>query len=77
MATLDSITLHSPAKINLCLSVLGKRPDGYHDVEMLMQMVDLHDEVTVSLSNHGISVDCDNRQVPSGRGILRGRLPRQ
>jgi 4-diphosphocytidyl-2-C-methyl-D-erythritol kinase len=37
----------APAKINLCLSVLGRRPDGYHDVEMLMQMVGIYDEVQV------------------------------
>jgi 4-diphosphocytidyl-2-C-methyl-D-erythritol kinase len=64
---LKTITLRSPAKINLCLSVLGRRPDGYHDVEMLMQMVGLFDEVTVSLGGPGISVSCDSHAVPSGR----------
>jgi 4-diphosphocytidyl-2-C-methyl-D-erythritol kinase len=53
---MNSIAVRSPAKINLCLSVLGKRPDGYHDVEMLMQMVDLCDEITVSLAHAGITV---------------------
>jgi len=67
MATINTITLQSPAKINLCLSVLGRRPDGYHDVEMLMQMVGLFDEVTVSLGGRGIRVTCDSRAVPSGR----------
>jgi 4-diphosphocytidyl-2-C-methyl-D-erythritol kinase len=66
MATINTITLRSPAKINLCLSVLGRRPDGYHDVEMLMQMVGLFDEVTVSLGGPGISVSCDSPAVPSG-----------
>jgi len=64
---MNKITLRSPAKINLCLSVLSKRPDGYHDVEMLMQMVGLFDEVTVSLGGPGISVICDSHAVPSGR----------
>ncbi len=64
------ITLLSPAKINLCLSVLGRRPDGYHDVEMLMQMVGLFDEVTVTLGGPGISVTCDNHAVPSGEGNI-------
>jgi 4-diphosphocytidyl-2-C-methyl-D-erythritol kinase len=63
---MDTITVHSPAKINLCLSVLGKRADGYHEVEMLMQMVGLADEVTVSLDGPGISVRCDSAAVPSG-----------
>ncbi len=66
MAAINTITLRSPAKINLCLSVLGRRPDGYHDVEMLMQMVGLFDEVIVSLGGQGISVSCDSHAVPSG-----------
>jgi 4-diphosphocytidyl-2-C-methyl-D-erythritol kinase len=70
MDTMNTMTLHSPAKINLCLSVLGRRPDGYHDVEMLMQMVGLFDEVTVSLGGRGISVRCDSRAVPSGEGNI-------
>lgn len=70
MATLTTITLRSPAKINLCLSVLGRRPDGYHEVEMLMQMVGLFDEVKVSLSGPGISVQCDNGDVPSGEANI-------
>jgi len=63
---METITLVSPAKINLCLSVLGKRADGYHDVEMLMQTVGLYDEVTVTLGGEGVRVSCDNNAVPSG-----------
>lgn len=70
MDRMSKITLRSPAKINLCLSVLGRRLDGYHDVEMLMQMVGLFDEVTVSLSGPGISVSCDSLAVPSGEGNI-------
>ena len=70
MDTMSTITLRSPAKINLCLSVLGRRPDGYHDVEMLMQMVGLFDQVTVSLGGTGINVQCDSRAVPSGEGNI-------
>ncbi len=63
---MKKITLLSPAKINLCLSVLGKRSDGYHEVEMLMQMVGLYDEVTVALAEEGIRVSCDSAAVPLG-----------
>jgi 4-diphosphocytidyl-2-C-methyl-D-erythritol kinase len=63
---MNSITLRSPAKINLCLSVLGKRTDGYHEVEMLMQMVGLYDEITVTQSGAGITVQCEENLVPSG-----------
>jgi 4-diphosphocytidyl-2-C-methyl-D-erythritol kinase len=63
---MNEIKVLAPAKINLCLSVLGRRPDGYHDVEMLMQMVGLYDEVTVALGKRGVSVACDQSEVPSG-----------
>ena len=39
------------AKINLILNVLGSRPDGYHEVEMLMQAIDLCDIVTVKVAD--------------------------
>jgi len=61
-----SITLKAPAKINLCLSVLGRRPDGYHDVEMLMQMVGLYDEVTVAAQGSGVRISCDSDAIPPG-----------
>jgi 4-diphosphocytidyl-2-C-methyl-D-erythritol kinase len=67
---MNEITVLAPAKINLCLSVLGRRPDGYHDVEMLMQMVGLYDEVRVSLGGAGISVACNAGSVPSGEGNI-------
>ena len=43
----------APAKINLALDVLGKRPDGYHELRMLMQSVSLYDELTLSLLPEG------------------------
>ena len=45
---MKKIQLHAYAKINLTLDVTGKRPNGYHDVEMIMQQISLCDEVTVS-----------------------------
>ena len=41
------------AKLNLSLDVTGKRPDGYHDLVMVMASVELADEVTVSLRDDG------------------------
>jgi 4-diphosphocytidyl-2-C-methyl-D-erythritol kinase len=66
----NEITVNAPAKINLCLSVLGRRSDGYHEVEMLMQMVSLYDEVRVRLADRGISLTCDDPAVPSGDGNI-------
>lgn len=46
------ITLLAPAKINVCLGVTGKRADGYHDVESVMQTIALCDKVTVTLAEN-------------------------
>ncbi|HUI67062.1 MAG TPA: 4-(cytidine 5'-diphospho)-2-C-methyl-D-erythritol kinase [Nitrospirota bacterium] len=67
---MNEITIRTPAKINLCLSVLGKRQDGYHEVEMLLQMVGLYDEVKVAQGDWGITVRCDNSAVPSDEGNI-------
>ena len=73
---MNELILRTPAKINLCLNVLGKRPDGYHEVEMLMQAVDLCDEVTVRLAGSGITVLCDSAAVPGGEGNIAWRAAR-
>lgn len=45
---MSEITIKAYAKINLSIDVLGKRPDGYHEVLLVMQQVDLFDTVKVS-----------------------------
>jgi 4-diphosphocytidyl-2-C-methyl-D-erythritol kinase len=57
------------AKINLILRVLGKRSDGYHDIDSLMCTVDLADTVTVRWAESGVEVDCSARDL-SGRANL-------
>jgi len=74
---MSEMTIKTPAKINLCLNVLGKRPDGYHEVEMLMQAVGLYDEVTVGLTGNGITVTCDSTAVPGGEGNIAWRAARE
>ena len=56
-----SITVFAPAKINLILRILDRRPDGYHNLWSLMQTVQLEDELALSLSdNHStITLRCD------------------
>ena len=44
---MKSMTLPAYAKLNLTLDILRKRPDGYHDLRMVMQSIALHDTVTV------------------------------
>jgi 4-diphosphocytidyl-2-C-methyl-D-erythritol kinase len=47
-APVDSFVIDAPAKVNLFLNVLGKRPDGYHEVDTVMQTVGLVDTLEVS-----------------------------
>lgn len=59
------IKVLAPAKINLTLDVTGKRPDGYHNIESVMQAVDLYDEVTLTDNNSGeITISCNYEGVP-------------
>lgn len=53
------------AKINLGLDVLRRRENGYHDVKMIMQTVNLYDEITIEKSNEeGIVVSVDHAELP-------------
>ncbi len=47
----------APAKVNLLLRVLGKRPDGYHEIDTIFQAIDLADEVAVRLGGSGVRLD--------------------
>jgi 4-diphosphocytidyl-2-C-methyl-D-erythritol kinase len=47
MSKVNEITLSAPAKINICLGVTGRRADGYHDIDSVMQTVSVYDKVTV------------------------------
>ena len=57
-------TLTAPAKINLALDVVGKKDNGYHLVEMIMQTISLHDEVSVA-PDRQTSVVCNRQDVPT------------
>ena len=67
---MNSIKLKSRAKINLSIDVLGKRQDGYHLVEMIMQTIDLYDlieinekdndQITIKSTSDEIPLDCNN-----------------
>lgn len=64
------------AKLNLTLDILGKRPDGYHDMRMVMQSVTLADEVSVELlPEPGLDITADLPFLPKGRGISPERPP--
>ncbi len=56
--------IFSPAKINLFLQVLGKRPDGYHDLMSLMCCIGLYDTVSLTFGVKKIAVSCHHPGVP-------------
>lgn len=61
-------TYLAPAKINLCLHVLGKRADGYHDLAMLMQRISLYDRITLRLTDDpGVKVRCAGVRLDPGQ----------
>lgn len=65
------ILVKAPAKINLSLDVLHKRPDGYHEVEMVMTTIDLADRIELSLLEEDrIVIQSHNRFVPDDQRNL-------
>ncbi|QWV94873.1 4-(cytidine 5'-diphospho)-2-C-methyl-D-erythritol kinase [Geomonas oryzisoli] len=71
---MEKLQLLAPAKVNYRLDVLGKRPDGYHELRMVMQRVALCDDISIALSaTPGIRVTCGKKGVPDGPGNIAWR----
>src|ERR1700674_1697077 len=67
----STLTLPAFAKINLSLRVLGKRPDGYHEVDTVLQTISLHDTITFTATETPeIVLSCDEQSVPTGADNL-------
>ena len=64
----NKITLIANAKINIGLDISGKREDGYHYIDTLMQSVSLGDKITVKKSDK-ISVECDGSDIDNEKNI--------
>jgi 4-diphosphocytidyl-2-C-methyl-D-erythritol kinase len=65
--TAGGVEVLAPAKLNLFLEVLGKRPDGYHEIESVMVAVDLYDTLTFADDPSGrITLRCDDPSLPTG-----------
>ena len=68
---MDKLELKAYGKINLGLDVIRKRPDGYHDLDMVMQMVDVYDDVTLTrLEGTEIVVRTDTAVLSNGKDNL-------
>ena len=64
---IDKTTQRAYAKINIGLDVLRRRADGYHEVKMIMQTVDIYDELVLERRKQpGIELRMDNSDLPSG-----------
>ena len=68
---------HAPAKINLSLRVLGRRADGFHDLESLMCPVSVFDTLDVTRrAEGGLEFVCDDATLPAGDDNLVVRAAR-
>lgn len=58
--------MHVPsfAKINWTLEILGRRPDGYHELRTILQTIEVHDDLYFAHAEKGIQLGCDNPAVP-------------
>lgn len=71
-----SIKKRAYAKVNLALDILGRRENGYHDVKMVMQNLDIYDELEFELEavqgdEYSIIIEADNPEIPTdGRNLI-------
>ncbi len=67
---MNQLEILSPAKINLFLEVIARRPDGYHEIESVLQLVDLCDRISLARRARGIRVSVVGADLPSGHSNL-------
>ncbi len=68
--SIEVLEIHTPAKINLCLEIIGKRPDGYHDLRTVMQKVKLFDRIVLKKISTGICLTCPGSDLPEDNSNL-------
>lgn len=74
---MQNITLRSPAKLNFRLDVLSKRSDGYHELLMLMDRINLEDEIEIKVIERGIIVTSDDPTLPTSEGNVAYRAAKE
>jgi 4-diphosphocytidyl-2-C-methyl-D-erythritol kinase len=60
-----STKLNSFAKINLFLNIVSKRPDGYHEIQSIMQTIGIKDEIEINYAKKSIKITCTDKTVPT------------
>ncbi|MGA6924485.1 MAG: 4-(cytidine 5'-diphospho)-2-C-methyl-D-erythritol kinase, partial [Desulfosarcina sp.] len=73
---MDTLSIRAPAKINLFLRIIGKRLDGYHDIDSLICPLALYDNLTLTPVGKGVRVVCDHPDVPEDATNLALRAAR-
>jgi 4-diphosphocytidyl-2-C-methyl-D-erythritol kinase len=66
----DTLSKNSACKVNLLLNILGKRPDGFHELETVMQPIGLHDHLQFTRGGSGIRLTCNEPGLPTDAGNL-------
>ena len=74
---LQVMQVFAPAKINLSLRILGRRDDGFHEIETFIAPISLHDEITIDKKRNGVGFRCDDPSVPAGEENLIVRAARE
>ncbi|MCP4253029.1 MAG: 4-(cytidine 5'-diphospho)-2-C-methyl-D-erythritol kinase [Candidatus Scalindua sp.] len=64
------MSLKANAKVNLFLEILGKRDDGYHEIETIMQEIDLADDLQFEEIHEGIKLESNNKNIPTNQDNL-------
>ena len=64
------IKVKTPAKINLTLEITGKRPDGFHNIRSVMQMINLYDILTINIK-HGKNTESIEKEIYELQIMLR------
>lgn len=67
---MNELKIQARAKINIALDVLGKREDGYHNVRMIMQQVNLYDNIHIKKIKKGIELKTDCEYLPVSEGNI-------
>jgi 4-diphosphocytidyl-2-C-methyl-D-erythritol kinase len=67
----QQLTLLAPAKINLTLKVIGRRPDGYHELDSWMHKITLFDEIRLEKTQaSGLTLSCPDSNLPEDKSNL-------